>query len=79
VFHNVTSAFRNPLIAGIYLVAMGALFLHLQHGVFSLTQSLGLSHPRYAGHARSVAYALAAIVAAGFAAAPIAVLAAVVK
>lgn len=79
VFHNVTSAFKNPVIAGIYLVSMGFLFMHLQHGLYSFTQSLGLSHPRYSGLAKSVAYAIAAVVAAGFAAVPIAVLAAVVK
>lgn len=79
VFHNVTSAFRNPLVAGVYLVSMGFLFMHLQHGLFSLTQSLGLSHPGYAGRAKALAYVLAAIVAAGFAVVPIAVLAAVVR
>jgi succinate dehydrogenase / fumarate reductase cytochrome b subunit len=79
VFHNVTSAFKNPVIAGIYLVSMGMLFMHLQHGLFSFTQSLGLSHPRYAQKAKVLAYAIAAVVAAGFAAVPIAVLAAVVK
>jgi len=79
VFHNVTSAFRNPLIAGVYLVSMGFLFMHLQHGLFSFTQSLGLSHPSYAARARVVAYVVAAIVAAGFAAVPLTVLAAVVR
>lgn len=79
VFHNVTSAFKNPLIAVVYIVSMGMLFMHLQHGLFSFTQSLGLSHPRYAQKARVIAYALAAIVAAGFAAVPVAVLAAVVR
>jgi succinate dehydrogenase / fumarate reductase cytochrome b subunit len=79
VFHNVTSAFKNPAIAGVYVVSMGLLYMHLQHGVYSLTQSLGLSHPRYAGGAKGFAHLLAALVAAGFAAVPIAVLAAVVR
>jgi len=79
VFHNVTSAFKNPIIAGVYLVSMVFLFLHLQHGLYSFTQSLGLSHPSYAGRAKALAYVLAAAVAAGFAAAPIAVLASVVR
>lgn len=79
VFHNVTTAFKNPLIAGIYLVSMGFLFMHLQHGLFSFTQSLGLSHPSYSKRAKVVANVIAAVVAAGFAAVPIAVLAAVVR
>jgi succinate dehydrogenase / fumarate reductase cytochrome b subunit len=78
VFHNVTSAFKSPVVAGVYLVSMGFLFMHLQHGLFSLTQSLGLSHPRYSALARRVAYVIAALVAAGLAVVPIAVLAGVV-
>ncbi len=79
VFHNVTSAFKNPVIAGIYLVSMGFLFMHLSHGLFSFTQSLGLSHPRYSARAKVIARVLSLIIAAGFAAVPIAVLAAFVK
>jgi len=79
VFHNVTTAFKNPVIAGVYLVSMGFLFMHLSHGLFSFTQSLGLSHPRYSAFARATAKVLAIIIAAGFAAVPIAVLTAIVK
>lgn len=79
VFHNVTSAFKNPLVAGIYIVSMGFLYLHLSHGLFSFTQSLGLSHPRYSRLAKVLATTLAVIIAAGFAAVPIAVLTAVVR
>ena len=79
VFHNVTTAFNNPVVAGVYLVSMGCLFLHLSHGLFSFTQSLGLSHPRYSAMARVVAGTLAMVIAAGFAAVPIAVLSAIVK
>jgi succinate dehydrogenase / fumarate reductase, cytochrome b subunit len=79
VFHNVTTAFKNPLVAGVYLVSMGMLWLHLSHGIFSLTQSLGLSHPRYAARAKSIAAVFALVVAAGFAVVPIAVIAAAAK
>lgn len=79
VFHNVVTAFQNPLIAGIYVVSMVFLFMHLSHGLFSFTQSLGLGHPRYSSRAKIIARALAVLIAAGFAAVPIAVLAAVVK
>ncbi len=79
VFHNVTSEFQKPLIAGVYLVSMAFLFLHLRHGLYSLTQSLGLSHPRYVNTAKLVANALAFVVAAGFASVPLAVLTAVVR
>ncbi len=79
VYHNVLTAFRNPAVAAVYLVSMAFLFLHLSHGLFSLTQSLGLSHPRYAARAKTIARVLALVIAAGFAVVPIAVLAAIVK
>lgn len=79
VFHNVTTAFRSPVIAGIYIVSMGFLYLHLSHGLFSFTQSLGLSHPRYSAVAKGAAGVVAVVVAAGFVTVPIAVLAAIVK
>ncbi len=79
VFHNVTSAFRDPVIVAVYVVSMIFLSLHLSHGLFSLTQSLGLSNPRHAARVKVFARVLAVVVAAGFAAVPIAVLAAVIK
>ena len=74
VFHNVTTAFKNPLVAGVYIVAMGMLWLHLSHGIYSLTQSLGLSHPRYAARAKGVAAVFSLVVAAGFALVPLVIL-----
>jgi succinate dehydrogenase / fumarate reductase cytochrome b subunit len=78
-YHNVVSAFRSPLVAAVYLVSMALLFLHLSHGLFSMTQSLGLSHPRHAARAKVLARVLAAVIAAGFALVPAAVLATLVK
>lgn len=42
VYTMVIAGFRNPVIAGLYLAAMIALWLHLWHGVSSWFQSLGL-------------------------------------
>lgn len=78
-FHNVTSAFANPIIALAYVVCMGFLFMHLRHGLYSLTQSIGLSHPRYVQLVKVLANVIAAAVAAGFAVVPLAVLTALVK
>lgn len=41
------SAFRNPLLYGVYLVGIGLLALHLGHGASSWLQSLGMRHPNY--------------------------------
>jgi len=51
VFTMVVTSLKTTLIAGGYLVAMLALFLHLTHGIQSTFQTLGLSNsvllPRY--------------------------------
>lgn len=75
VHHNVLTGLAQPLAAGVYIVAMLALGVHLYHGIWSLLQSLGLAHPRYEGLRRNVAAAFAAIVVLGNVSIPIAALA----
>ena len=58
-----------------YVVAMLLLALHLDHGVWSMLQTLGLSHPRYQRWARRAARAFAIVVAVGNCCFPVAVLA----
>jgi succinate dehydrogenase / fumarate reductase cytochrome b subunit len=36
-----------PFVAGLYIVSIIALTVHLSHGLWSLWQSLGVSHPAY--------------------------------
>ncbi len=79
VFHNVSVAFKNPLIAGVYVVAMGFLSFHLNHGLFSLTQSLGLSQPVWSARVRGAAKLIAVVLAALFALIPLAIAANLVK
>ena len=47
VYHNVVSGFQQPLVSIAYIVAMLLLGIHLHHGVWSMFQSIGVSHPRY--------------------------------
>jgi succinate dehydrogenase / fumarate reductase cytochrome b subunit len=79
VYGNITSAFSQPVIAGAYVAAMIMLAMHLQHGLFSMTQSLGLSHPAYAARAKAAAAVVAILLAVGFAAIPVAVLGGLVR
>ena len=44
VYSMVVLSFRDPLIAGSYILAMAVLCFHLSHGVSSLLQSLGLNN-----------------------------------
>jgi succinate dehydrogenase / fumarate reductase cytochrome b subunit len=47
VYNNVIKGFSVPAIAIFYIVANILLATHLYHGVWSMCQSLGVSHPRY--------------------------------
>ncbi len=74
VYSNVVTGFRATPVAMAYIVAMLMLGLHLQHGVWSLFQSLGVSHPRLTPWLRRLASASAAFIVAGNISIPLAVL-----
>jgi succinate dehydrogenase cytochrome b subunit len=78
-YENLVASFQRPAVTVFYLAAMFALALHLQHGVWSMLQSLGASHPRYDRWRKIAAYAFTVIVCIGFASVPLAVLAGFVK
>lgn len=66
--------FRNPLITGFYLLAVGLLCAHLAHGVSSMFQSLGLRNEIWRRRLDAFALAYGWVVFLGFATVPIAVL-----
>jgi succinate dehydrogenase / fumarate reductase cytochrome b subunit len=74
VYNNLVIGLSVPAVAVFYLAAMLALSLHLSHGVWSLFQTLGVSHPHLERGRRRLAMLLAIVVPAGFAAIPLAVL-----
>jgi succinate dehydrogenase / fumarate reductase cytochrome b subunit len=47
VYSMVVAGFTNPWLVGLYVVAQGALFVHLMHGVQSSFQTLGLKNRRF--------------------------------
>ncbi len=47
VYSMVVAGFQQPLISGLYIVAMLVLGVHLHHGLSSLFQTLGLNNARY--------------------------------
>ncbi len=79
VYHNVVAGFRSVPVSLFYIVAMVLLGLHLRHGVWSMFQTLGVSHPRYIRMAHVGAWVFATIIVIGNISFPIAVLAGVVK
>ncbi len=75
VYHNVVAGFQVWPVSAFYIVAMVLLALHLDHGVWSMCQTLGLQHPVYKRWARRGARLFALVVLIGNCSFPVAVLA----
>ena len=76
---NVINGFSNPLIAGFYIVAILMLCTHLYHGLWSMFQSLGISHPKYTPKLKKFAAIFAILIAIGNCSIPIAVMTGLLK
>ena len=79
VYHNFVAGFRSVPVSLFYIFAMLALGLHLRHGLWSMCQTLGVSHPRYIRAARIGAWAFAILIVVGNISFPLAVLAGIVR
>jgi succinate dehydrogenase / fumarate reductase cytochrome b subunit len=75
VYQNVLAAFSVWPVAVFYVVAMGALCLHLSHGVWSMLQTLGWNTARNEAKLRTMSHLIAIVVFVGFASVPVAVMA----
>ncbi len=71
---NVIAGFQHPAVAAFYILAMGLLCLHLYHGLWSMFQSVGVSHPRYTPGLKKFAAIAALLILAGNISIPIAVM-----
>ncbi len=73
VYDNLVASLDRWPVFVLYVVAQGALALHIWHGAWSLFQSLGINNPRFNRFRRTFATGLAAVVAAGYLSIPIGV------
>jgi len=73
VYQNVVAAFAVWSVALFYVVAIGALCLHLHHGIWSMLQTLGWSTARNQMKLKIVARVVAIVVFLGFSSVPVAV------
>jgi succinate dehydrogenase / fumarate reductase cytochrome b subunit len=73
-YENLVSGFSNPLVAGAYIIAMILLGMHLYHGLWSLFQTFGFSHPRYTPRLKLFAKVFTVALVLGFISVPIAIL-----
>ena len=67
----IYEAFSQPLVAGLYVLVMILIGLHLRHGLASACQSLGADGPRFTPVAIVAGTILAVLIGAGFAVIPI--------
>jgi succinate dehydrogenase cytochrome b subunit len=79
VYHNVVVGFGVPWVSAFYIAAMLCLGLHMYHGVWSMLQTLGLSHPRWNRLRFAFAAASTAVVVIGNISIPVAVLMGLVR
>jgi succinate dehydrogenase / fumarate reductase cytochrome b subunit len=73
-YGNLVRGFQVAPVAIVYIAANLLLGLHLYHGLWSLFQSLGATHPSYNAFRRYFAVAFSIVVSAGFISVPVAVL-----
>jgi succinate dehydrogenase / fumarate reductase cytochrome b subunit len=75
VYDNVLAGFRVIPVSIAYIVAMVLLGMHLNHGLWSMFQSLGVGNPRYSGGLRRFANLFSVLVVLGFISIPISIMA----
>ncbi len=79
VYNNVVYGFSVWPVSIFYIIAMLMLCFHLYHGLWSMFQSLGISHPIYTPIIQQVAKVLAVLIFIGEISMPVAVLAGFIK
>jgi|SRR5271169_3902181 len=79
VYNNVVTGFQVWPVSLFYIIAMIMLCYHLYHGLWSMFQSLGLSHPVYTPWLQRLAKVAAILIAVGNISIPVAVLAGFIK
>src|SRR5262249_27183399 len=75
VYHNGQAGFSVWYVAVFYIVAMACLCLHLDHGIWSMLQTLGWNNARTTRALQALSRGLALLVFVGFISVPVAVLA----
>jgi succinate dehydrogenase cytochrome b subunit len=79
-YRLLVADFKLWWIVVIYLLALAALAIHLQHGVWSAAQTLGLTtSPSARWCAKAAANATAVVIAGGFALVPLSILLGIIK
>src|SRR5438128_1325352 len=76
---NLVNGVRVIQLSIAYFVAMVLVGMHLSHGIWSMFQSVGFSHPRYTPMIKTFAAVFSWLLIAGFVSVPLAVLTGLVR
>ena len=79
IYGNMVASFRIPWVSAVYFVAMALLGLHLWHGIWSFSRSLGVAPTSTQPLRRPLAGVVAVAIWIGFSAVPLAVLLGVIR
>src|SRR3954453_23785861 len=72
-YQRLVEGFSNPLVTAVYVIALILLGMHLRHGIWSATQTLGQSNKRRERTVNAFALAFAVVLIAGYLVVPFAV------
>lgn len=70
----VYNSFRDPLHSALYIIAMIAVGLHLNHGVESFVQTFGFNHPAYTPLLKKFSQLFSLVITAAYSSIPILIL-----
>ena len=80
VYHNLVMGFRVWWVAAWYIFAICLLGLHLRHGLWSMLQSVGLSHTLYREKIfKRIALLIAVVIVLGYISIPISIFLGLIK
>ncbi len=78
VYANLVYGFQQIPVSIAYIVAIGLLCLHLNHGIYSLFQTLGWAHPKYMPRIKRAATVISILLFLGYISIPVSVMAGVI-
>jgi len=78
-YENLVNGFLVIPVAVVYIIVMVLIGFHLSHGIWSMFQSIGFSHPKYTPMIKTFAAVFAWVLIGGFISVPVAVLTGLVR
>ena len=79
VYQNFIIGFSSPLVVVAYVVSMVMLGMHLRHGIWSMFQTVGFSHPTYTPWLKTLAWVVSTVIVLGFVSMPVSVLVGILR